>query len=70
MYVGDEILEKAIPWIYWGRKDAHLLGFIEWIFHAVLGDGWFCDLALALADVAFWMVIAGLLHRRHWYLKV
>lgn len=56
--------------MYWGNREAHLLGLIEWLFHAVLGDGWFCNLALASADVALWMAVAGVLHHKKWYLKV
>ena len=70
VYVGDEILKRAIPWVYWGRRDNNLLGLIGWLFHAILGDGWFCNIAMAIADVAFWMAVAGMLHRRRWYLKV
>ena len=70
MYFGDEVLERAIPWVHWGSRERNLLGVIEWGFHAVLGDGWFCDLAMAAADVAFWTAIAGMLHRRRWYMKV
>ena len=70
VYIGDEILERALPLVYWGRRGNDLLGLIQWMFQAVLGDGWFCSLALALADVAFWTAVAGVLHRRRWYLKV
>ena len=71
VYAGDEILERAIPWVYWGREDAHLLGWIQRSFEAVLGGpGWVPNLALALADAAFWTGVAGLMHRKRWYLKV
>ncbi len=70
MYLGDEILERALPLVYWGKRGNDVLGLIRWLFHAILGDGWFCSLALALADVAFWTAFAGLLHRRRWYLKI
>lgn len=70
VYVGDEILERALPLVYWGRRGNNLLGLIQWVFHVILGDGWFCSLVMALADVAFWTAVAGLLHRRKWYLKV
>ncbi len=70
MYIGDELLEHALPLVYWGRRGNDLLGLIRWVFHAILGDGWFCSLAIALSDVAFWIAVAGLLHRRRWYLKV
>ncbi|BDA45874.1 Heparan-alpha-glucosaminide N-acetyltransferase [Coccomyxa sp. Obi] len=70
VYVGDEVLEKAIPWVYWGNRDAHLLSVVEAAFRGVLGEGPMCRLALAAADVVFWMVIAGMLHRKQWYAKV
>ena len=70
VYVGDEILERALPLVYWGRRGNDLLGLTQWTFQAVLGDGWFCSLAMAFADVTFWTAVAGFLHRRKWYLKV
>ena len=70
VYVGDEILERALPLVYWGRRGNNLLGLIQWVFHVIVGDGWFCSLAMALADVALWIAVAGLLYRRKWYLKV
>lgn len=70
IYVGDEVLEKALPWVYWGNREAHLLSAVEAAFRGVLGEGPMCDLALAAADVVFWIVIAGLLHQRRWYARV
>lgn len=71
VYVGDEILEKAVPWFYWGDPGAHLLAAVEGGFRGVLGKGGpVPDLALAAADVAFWMAVAGFLHRKRWYAKV
>lgn len=70
VYVGDEVLERAIPWVYWGEADSHLLSWIRRRFQLVFGAGWAASVALALANVAFWMVVAGVLHRKRWYLKV
>ena len=70
VYVGDELLERVLPLVYWGRRGNDLLGLVEWLFHATFGDGWFCSLAMALADVIFWTAVAGYLHHRKWYLKV
>ena len=70
VYVGDEILEKAIPWVYWGNREVHLLSAVEEGFKRVFGEGAASDLALAAADVAFWMAVAGCLHRRRWYARV
>lgn len=70
VYVGDEILEKAVPWIYWGDREVHLLSAVEGVFKRVFGGGTASDLALAAADVAFWMAVAGWLHRKRWYARV
>lgn len=70
VYVGDEVLEKAIPWVYWGNQEAHLLSAVKAAFRGVLGEGPMCDLVLAAADVVFWILIAGLLHRIQWYARV
>lgn len=70
VFLGDEVLERAIPWVYWKEKDAHLLSWIEGRFQAALGRGMAANLALALADVAFWVAVAGIMHRRRWYVKV
>ena len=70
VYVGDEVLEKAIPWVYWGDRETHLLSAVEAAFRGVLGEGPMSDLALAAADVVFWMIVAGLLHRKRWYARV
>ena len=51
VYIGDELLERTLPLVYWGRRGNDLLGLIHWVFLAVLGDGWFCSLAMALANV-------------------
>ena len=70
VFLGDEVLERALPWVYWRDRDAHLLSWIEGRFQAVLGRGMVASVALALADVAFWVAVAGLMHRRRWYVKV
>jgi predicted acyltransferase len=70
VYVGDEVLEKAVPWIYWGDREVHLLSAVEAVFKRVFGGGTASDLALAAADVAFWMAVAGWLHRKRWYARV
>ena len=70
VYAGDEILEKAIPWIYWGDREVHLLSAVEGAFKRVFGEGAIRDMALAAADVVFWMGVAGWLHRKRWYAKL
>jgi hypothetical protein len=70
VYAGDEVLERALPWVYWGSRDAHLLAWVQGRFVAALGPGWRSNLALALADVAFWTAVAGYMHRKRWYVKV
>lgn len=70
VYAGDEILQRALPWFYWGSKGSDLLSWMEALFQGVFGEGPACNIARALADVLFWMAAAGLMHRKSWYIKI